>query len=322
MRQHTRALFALTLGLALAQAHAAPFTAEASAKVTGLTFRLVDLDLNDGVTPWFQLKPNRETELYVAGDEYLVNRQAGSIFTAPAVSLSTANGEASGAYSPGQASVSVGLQGDVSQRTNRAALSESTNLPDDFELGQPLSLAAFTLSANTALYIDGFITLKAAADGSAYMTDEVRAELAANAQVQLLQARASLLTSLGADLPTDSEVASWEFDIDGVSNLGWPSVGGALEMTGADGEERQFSFEETKTLSMGVRNFLSTSTDFNMSFYMDVEAIASRANLGITPTPTPTPTPSIPEPSTWALMGLGLSGVAFATRQRRAQAHR
>lgn len=320
MRQHTRALIALTLGLALGQAHAAPFTAEASAKVTGLTFRLVDLDLNDGVTPWIRLNPNRETELYVDGDAFLVNRQAGSIFTAPAVSLSTASGEASGAYSPGQASVSVRLQGDVSQRTNRAGLSESTNLPDDYEFGQPLSFAAFTLSANTALYIDGFVTLKAAADGSAYMTDEVRADLAAKAQVQELQAKASLLMSLRADPPIDSGVPFFEFDIDGVSNFELLSVGSGLSMTGADGEERQFSFEDTKTLSMGVRNFLSTNTDFDMSFYLDAETIASRTNLGVTPTPTPTPTPSIPEPSTWALMGLGLAGLAFATRQRRTQA--
>jgi hypothetical protein len=74
------------------------------------------------------------------------------------------------------------------------------------------------------------------------------------------------------------------------------------------GQGPQQSFQEAQLLSVSINNPLDVG-----QWVLVGSSLQAYGNF----TPTTTPAPSIPEPGTWALMGLGLVGIAGASARRR-----
>lgn len=321
--------------------HAAASTvvAQASTSVV-LSYRLVDLDLDDGITPWIQFSDTSQLALGYAIEsnaDPLITTRPGGIFSAPDASYGSADGRAQMQYSTASHSTSVTLTAELFQPGSAPFTSAAiahfygSTIDPDFGFAMPLEGEyAFQLSPNTALIVEATTVLN-----SRLSTVEL---LGGTFEQYLVDARKDAFMTAGAyvDIYFDVDedyilpLDSWaEYGMtSGASNL---SLYASL-LPGTDAVSDEQSLLETVYAT--YYNGGATSANVRFAYFTGSDIYTNVFDLPPVDPPVdpewppidppvdpgfPPVTPAIPEPSTYALMLLGLGGIAVAARQRRRQ---
>lgn len=343
MRLNQWAAAALIAGMLGGFAQSADANAiDVRATASGLTFRLVDLDPDDGVDPWIQFSGLSTVGLVMAqwqGTESIdFTPLAGTLFSAPAFSKSTPDGLFSLDYSPGMLNVQsrltaaeVGalpaMTGTLLGRTGGIANFYGSGI--DETAGLPLALDgefALTLSARTALIVEASVNLSASALPGALADGTFAQQLSNNQLAASVSGSASfhmwLVSEVPPEVPEDFAAL--------YPNIVSDAVAASFMLGGTEqpeAVERAMSFAAAIGYYNGSSDAVDINFDFVLSAYADVYAyehwtdpvdpewppIDPPVDPGFPPV-----TPAIPEPSTYALMLLGLGGVVAAARQRQA----
>jgi PEP-CTERM motif len=385
----SRLVLALGLGLAGAtSAHAADI-ASATASISSLRYRLIDLDLNDGITPTLSVGGGlsvsgftsvKNADGFVEQNPLDQNNIASTPwFSSGVITWASAAPGASATLGGGMVSTSVKVNSDsllanarlesnttnsqiqtydndgilryatVTETINRQstsaqqyveAMSELPNLDvtDEFGNVYPTPQPNITLSANTLLLVEGTLTLAVNASSQAFSSaiSSVLSPLAlANGNHQ---GHLSAFAGVGFDpvstyqvLPGGSTLEQGQptytalnqalsFDTYRVSQ-DWapydPDAAPKTELNGGDARAFALTFANTGTVDL--QGFLSVRV--NVDAYVTSDAYQQDTTLTfgdpVPDTPVLPPVPGIPEPSTYALMGLGLVGIVLARRRLR-----
>jgi len=384
---------AVALGLALAAMGAqAADIASATANLSSLRYRLIDLDLNDGITPTLSVAGN----LTVSGYTFVKNESgfpdtnpldANNIATAPWFSSGTISWAssalgASGTLSNG-ASTSVRLNSDsllankyaesntssstfqsydqdgvlryttatttydhrsTSERQSAEAVAEQLMVPvtdSDGNFAYYTQAPNLTLSANTLLVIEGTLSLSVKANSESFATaiDSALSPAASAYKSTSGFVTASAGVGISPELNTsilpggsthDQDQSTYQaltqslsFTTDVVTRDWAPYDPDALPQTQLVGSDaKAFAITFANTSQSDLQAYLSVRVAAESYASADVSQEVTTLVYGDrvpeTPVVPPTPpVPGIPEPSTYALMGLGLVGIALASRRQR-----
>lgn len=309
-------------GLFVQTAHASTVSSSSSS-VTGLTYRLVDLDTTDGITPWIEFTNNS----VVAGTGFSWGNQfqtvAGTVFAPPSLTV-TDNGLLASA---GGLQTSAQL---ASSEIENAPLRDPATYADwfakfgliqsaygtdtDIELGTPTPFPgefSLTLSANTALVIEGTFHITTQLDatqlaqGSALQGIQNGEYTATFVSGAIGYAELYSVEDLGAGplllLKDSAQAESW------------------LQQTlGASGIETSSGTAGSFQQAFSIQLSNATSGQYNGALKL---FLGSQLTLSLQDTVVVVPevpeVPSIPEPGTWALMGLGLGLMAWRVKATR-----
>lgn len=299
--------------------------ANASTSFSGLNYTLVDLDLSDGITPWIQFNNNYVLQGFNQNYSNIqFNSQAGSIFTAPPGSMTVDGLQASS--TPGASSTSSQLKAEDIQGLQyggssdpliayRGAVVMSTHGTGvDGAMNIPVPLPgefALTLSPNTLLTIQGTAQASTSVDLSKLTQGALFQDVSNNLYgVRLLSSTvmtASLVTNAYLSPDTGDFVADRldqvEFLLEVEQNLSRDGLsipeGGLL----SDSTEQTFS--------IAMANFTSQALNGDLFFGTRSEATLYATAPLVTEVPQ---VPGIPEPGTYALMGLGLGLMAWRVK--------
>ena len=342
MRSHrlAAALIAALIGYSTGTpAFAATPVAEATGTLTGLSYRLIDLDETDGITPWIQFNPTSVLAMaagqYKDGDLTGLNiiTLPGGVFSATDNFLSSPDGSAFASYSASQQIVGVKAfvddfqNGKAFQSSAGAANFYGTGIDDEFGLPQPLDNEyGFTLSANTALVIEANAEILSRINASLLQgTSFEQSLIDQNSNARLY---AETYVEFGASYERPYPGEDYMVTVgDTVSLTTWPLVDLILGEMWSDIEDAQSQFLQA-TISNDSITEVSGSFTFGFSAAINTEIYATpEPQPEPEPEPEPwvppidpgpiTPVPAIPEPSTYALMLLGLAGVGAAARRQR-----
>lgn len=287
----------LVLGLSsgvalLSAAHASTVSAQSTASITGLTYRLEDIDPNDGIEPWMTFSGNVE----------LWNMNAGRIFL-PVDSLPTTSGSFHGAsvtptsWTSHTEAQKLPLPPRDQWRPDQFSGAGGDSNAVSFRGGDPgLDFSQqdrITLSANTRVVIEGRVQLSSEADASMALSPENVALLEAmNAPYQYqVFTSARFSASLGHD--------SWWNGAVGVNDIWGKNDSGVLP-----GQPQSQNLDEVFQLSF--TNYASHSSSAYLAMNLQTNAFGSAL------------TSAVPEPATAALMALGLGLMGWRVRGHRA----
>ncbi|MDO9006551.1 MAG: PEP-CTERM sorting domain-containing protein [Aquabacterium sp.] len=303
--------------------------ANASTSFSGLNYTLVDLDLSDGITPWIQFNHNHVLQGFNQNYSNIqFNSQAGSIFTAPAGSI-TADGlqasSTSGANTTssqlkaeniqdlqygGSPDTQIGYQGAVVMTTYGTGVDGDMNIP------VPLpGEFSWTLSPHTRLIIQGTAQAAASVDLSKLTQGPLFQDVSNNLYGVRLLSSSVLTAQLMANAfvsPDTGDIVPDQFDE--LQLL--VEVEQSLSSNGLSVPEGGLlSDSAAQNFSIQLANDGSQSLSGN--FFLGAR---SEASLFATPAliPEVPQVPGIPEPGTYALMGLGLGLMAWRVRGHRA----
>lgn len=323
------ASLALAAALCLSTtAHAAEstFVSQASLSLTGLSFQLIDINPSDGIAPSISFESKgylggewvyddlADTYTHQGGIQYSNSLLPSAPQSYVGVDgLSTINTTSNSVLMQSQVSGS-NLYGALNAEDtygyfSREVLQSTSSLDVGNEFNRDYEL--FTLSAGTGLIVRGTFSSKLSfADNSA-----LQSELEANGYEDV-----SLHQTLNADA---------SFMMAALSNLdvgsGWPNEGYDVQQGNyfhrrIFEEVSQNSLEGFAALDRTASNdFEFTISNFGGANMRGVLALTMYADnrlylKGLSPN---IDIPAIPEPSTYALMGLGLVGIMGVTRRRR-----
>lgn len=313
---------ALLASLAASASAADLLPVSARASVSGLSYHLVDLDPTDGVTPWIKFNGSyvgagsfsNEGLGSVYDRAYTVDGSVNSsdVFSAAPTNYVSANGLVTASYGPGTAAVSSQLDSNELNRVAGNAL-VLTGTGDTYNLetvgvagmafgdilapelpGVPLPSPtswAFTLSANTALVIDGQWHVDAHLDLS---------QVKAGAFLNGVQATVTSFAAAGVMV---GDIFNGEKGMDVAFNN--VQLSQSIDANGVGALDARWLGEPQTDGSFSVR-FDNVGIDaFNGGL---IAGGITEHQLLLTP--------AIPEPATWALMALGLTGLVATQRSR------
>lgn len=318
--------FLIAVAAALPVYAQADVATTASAQITALSYRLIDLNPNDGITPTVtfnnvtHITANYNSDYFLEDSLPIVRDETASyIGLVPETTLNTSLKGASGTASAQGYAVSASLlasetlaHADPSQRdyqgfglSSDAGLGVNPGMYDD--MGNPMSI---TLSANTALIVTGVANIKGQFDAEAFY-----------AQAATLPGFRNLSMfpwdMVGASVTLSLGTQSYEQDAYGNLIVTTSNSSSATLANSMDNA----SFDYTKELSAQFANL--TDADANVTLGIQANAhvhlmgsLDFTEALPIDPNP-PVITPSVPEPGTYLLMGLGLAGIGLARRRAR-----
>lgn len=308
-----------------AQAADDPIIAQSTVTLSGLSFQLIDLTPGDGIAPSlsFQTQGVIDTSNSVydeASDSWLPNGPTYSNSLLPSTPVNYTSPDGLSTFTSTSNSVTLQSQLALSQvlppltppdgtGAGHFAYGETLSSVDLWTFGGPYDMpsSGFTLGAGTSLVLRGTLSAEMTFDSTA-----VRSALAATGYHSW--ALYGTLVGLGR-----LQLGNQLYDADG--NFFGASVQQSDRLY-FDGRENVSHFNDMDNSPLN----LSTSQDFEFTvdnfgesdgtgvvdMYMrvnsDVRLYAER--FSVIP-------PAIPEPSTYALMGLGLVGVTAVARRRR-----
>lgn len=335
MRSHrlAAALIAALIGYSTATpTFAATPVAEATGTLTGLSYRLIDLDETDGITPWIQFNPTSVLAMAATrfDDRDLssvdVITLPGGVFSAPDNALSSPDGSAFASYSGSQHTATVkAFVDDFQNDTSVRAFAGTANfygsgVDEGLGLPQPLENEfGFTLSANTALVIEANAEFSSRVNGSLLQGTSFEQSLVDQ------NAYAMLIADVNTEFSASFDDYDPEQDLlvtigDSASLSVWPLVYLTPGEAWTDIEDIQSQFLQA-TIQNTSGTEVSGAFTFSFSAGIDTQLYAMPDPEPWTPPVDPgpvNPVPAIPEPSTYTLMLLGLVGLgAVARRQRR-----
>ena len=311
-----RKLTALSLSVlmgAFAHLPAQAAMAEASMAITGFTYRLIDLTPDDGVAASLTFHPTNKLILgYTAGDYELVREShEGELFSGQAAQLNAPSGTAQVSYSNGAFHGSVAVNPEnVQQLGNQYTASLTQYFGADMYSDWTPDDWALTLSANTALVIEAQVATSYSVDHEAFQ-NSAYAQSLADSELAL-----SLTSSSYASMTIWGKDESWQYsDLfnapeEFLAQCSRSSVYSEEPSLVAMGSGDGFA-AGAGTLVIGIANGNDFAADLRFMFTAEVSTVFSTAS-----TNPVIEVPVIPEPSTWALMGLGLLGVAAASRRQ------
>lgn len=305
----------LLASLASTASAADGIVASGAASVTGLSYHLIDLDPTDGIAPSITFNDSYVGIGAVTGtwiNQYQVTgestRTPGDLFTATPANFVSSSGNVTGSYNTDSASINTGLR---ASDLNAMASSHGTDgysvsvtaasgmffgrdeLPDYPGVWFPLNpgQSAFTLSANTALVIDGQWHVNTGLDLSQVQPGAFIDSIQANGW----SANFVSHSAAGAVLQLDGmdAVVAWNSH-DLRQSLDANGLGEVFTNNENDQADSPFSIQINNTGTSSANGFL---------------ALGAAADYTVTV--------AVPEPGTWALMGLGLVGVLVTAGKRR-----
>lgn len=282
---------------------AAPVSiSSSSAYVDGLSYRLVDLDANDGVTPWItftgygaplssSLNITQREQVRPTGFDDRKLQLDGSLFSSSAGNLTSRDGLATASKQGNSLSATAGINhdaGDFSGFANQGLSAGSG------------SGSSWTLSPHTALVLEGAVSLSASINpdpfvgtGSPFLFDDLFIGASATLYLDLIMDNADGL--VGPD-PSRSVLDSLHLRAD-AGYYGGSGVAPTVVLS--DSKQQPFSLTVRNTGDNARLGGLSLS-------------VQAGGNLLTAPTAT-----SVPEPSTAALSLIGLLGVITVAGRRR-----
>lgn len=302
--------------------------ANASTSFSGLNYTLVDLDLDDGITPWIQFNNNYVLQGFNLNFSNIqFNSQAGSVFTAPAGSITVDGLQASS--TPGANSTSSQLKAENIQDLQYGGSSDpliayqgavvltthGTGVDGGMNIPVPLpGEFALTLSPHTLLTIQG----TAQASTSVDLSKLTRGALLQDVSNNLYGVRLLSSTVMTASLVTNGYISpdTGDFVADRLDQMEFLlEVEQSLSRDGLSIPEGGFlSDSAEQTFSIAMANFTSQSLNGDLFLGTRSEATLYVADPLVTEVPQ---VPGIPEPGTYALMGLGLGLMAWRVRTPR-----
>ena len=270
----------------VARPAAALADAAASADMTNLTFRLVDLDPSDGITPWVMFPasqsldefgknmPSAQADVYSLTAQSLAFRYAPLPFGAISASNTLAGATSTASY--------AGDPQDAGGATLHAAGSAAGGGPGQFSRA--------TGSGNISFY---------AAPGTFVLSPETELVMSTNAATS-----AWTTTSTGDGGPDQANARAY-LQLSGI-DPGQPSSG-QIMASFADPFDGLPAESDSGTLTVSFSNTLASSTDGYYYAFVSIDAQSGTA---------PVLPPPVPEPEAIELM-LGGIGLAALLRVRR-----
>lgn len=333
MRPHrlAAALIAALIGYSTATpAFAATPVAEATGTLTGLSYRLIDLDETDGITPWIQFNPTSVLAMAATrfDDRDLSSADVitlpGGVFSAPDNALSSPDGTAFASFSASQQTAGVKAfvddfqNGSLVRMFAGTANFYGTGFDEGLGLPQPLENEfGFTLSANTALVIEA----------NAEFSSRVNGSLLQGTSFEQLLVDQNAYAMLISDVSTEFSASFDQYDPEQdfsvtYGDSAWLSVWPVMYLNPGEAwtdlEDIQSQFLQA-TIQNTTAAEVSGVFTFSFSASIDTQLYAMPDPEPWTPPIDPgpiTPVPAIPEPSTYALMLVGLLGLAWIRKKR------
>lgn len=328
MKSRALALVVAMVGAGvMSQAWASVVVAEASTTVQ-LSYQLIDLDLNDGITPWISFGPTSLLGMAVispaSGPDMDIRMFPGGVFGTLNAEHSSSDGLQQATFNPNEHSVSAVMTTDMlSLSPNQTALAVVANFygtPDPVT-GEPIPQDGdylIRLSANTALVVNANTTFSASLNPSLLSGTAVEEIVTNGTNVGVYMDVSPRLTfGFEVDDTYLSPPDGWEYE-----SLTSAEGGGNfyVELEGGIGGVDQGTQSSSGVLSATYYNGTNTAADVNFYYYATAQILSQTYNYVPVdpewPPVDPPITPAIPEPSSAALMLLGLGGLAAAVRRQ------
>lgn len=314
---------ALALAATTWQAHAAtdPVIGQVTASLSNLRYELIDLDLNDGITPGFTLSSDFDYNVFQTRFERNFELDSdttlpGTLFSSNTQTLTGSDGIATAAKLNAGMSTSLLMHAsDVKDSDYEHVINMdpppsevyggmSTKFNFDNRVGiDPYAWVKnrWTLTPNTELILKGDVLLDAKADASGLTNSPLLAEGADLDWVLRMGVFGSFELNLIPDEPTVYFQAT--DDLDYMRQILVQQELGPDGTRSLNGVPTEQSF--SKAFTMSYRNFGPEQVEG----LVDARV---RASAGLSAYAKP-----IPEPGTWALMALGLGVMGWRVRALR-----
>lgn len=327
MLKTTMTCSAALLACAVSFSAQAGLLSSASTSVTGFTYKLVDLDLSDGITPWIQFTNNYL--LIGVNDNTNINLQspATDAFTAPSLTI-TGNGlsasSSAGAFSTSAQLDSQTVQNlqmpptDITVYSGAAAAQTTFGTGVNNEVGYPEPLDgefSWILSPHTALVIEGNAQVSSQVDLTQLAQGSLLQGVQNNQYGLRINSYAVVIAELTADATFSSVTGNFLPQLEDYAQVS-VQTGQALDRDGivvspdevlSDSLDQFFSVQvaNQSTESRGGKFQLLNGSQHDLNFTSPL-------------VPEVPQVPGIPEPGTYALMGLGLGLMAWRVRAHKA----